>query len=521
MKELSSSNGTNGVTSHSASEEKTNGGRRQPHPSGSASKKVIRTEAFDQPVILQQTSLWSRAIVWTIVGVTTFGVAWASLAKIEEAIPATGKLEPQGRVQEIQAPVGGVIQEIYVEDGQRVEQGDLLVRLDSTAALAQQQSLEEIRQSLQQENRFYRAQLLGVPLSGPEAVALDVPPEMLSLTANRIALVSENQLYLSQLQGGDGANLSPAQRARLRAIQVEADSRANAAQLEVSQVERQLNEVEIQLAAGRENLQINQQILADVTPLVEEGGLARLQYVRQQQEVLNSRSEVDRLIQEQARLQLAIAQAQQQLQNTVAVSSTDMLNRIAENDKRIAEIDGQLNKAIVENDKRISELESQLSQTELNLQYQELRAPVGGIVFDLQAQMQGVVGNTNEPVLKIVPGDSLIAKVFITNQDIGFVEPGMDVDVRIDSFPFSEFGDIHGTLERIGSDALPPSEIRPYYHFPADVRIDDQFLDVNGRELPLQSGMSISVNIKVRERSVISIFTDLFVRKVESLKTTR
>ncbi|HHP7243500.1 MAG TPA: hemolysin D, partial [Elainellaceae cyanobacterium] len=71
------------------------------------------------------------------------------------------------------------------------------------------------------------------------------------------------------------------------------------------------------------------------------------------------------------------------------------------------------------------------------------------------------------------------------------------------------------------SDALPPDEIRPFYTFPTKIQLDQQSLVINGKEVNLQSGMSISTNIKTRERRVITIFTDLFVRKLESLKNTR
>ncbi|WP_239124776.1 HlyD family efflux transporter periplasmic adaptor subunit [Leptolyngbya sp. CCY15150] len=485
--------------------------------------RAIRTEDdFDQPVILQQTARWSHAIIWGIVGVTTFTVLWAAFARVEEAVPATGKLEPQGAVQDVQAPVNGVVQEILVEDGDRVQQGDVLMRLDTRASNAQLESLQEVKTSLEQENRFYRAQLGNLPLDSEDVLDLDLSPEVLSLTESRSTLIAENQLYGSLLTGStDGATFSPAQAFRLQALQAEASSRISASQLEVAQLERQLQESNIQLQAARSNLRTNETILNDITPLFEEGGIARLQYTRQVQDVDNSQAEVDRLEIEQERLQFAIAQGQEQFQNAVAISNTDILNRIAENDKRISEINSQLNKAIVENEKRISEIESQLSQTELNLQYQEIRAPIDGIVFDLQAQPQGVVGNTVEPVLKLVPSDELLARVFITNRDIGFVSTGMDVDVRVDSFPFSEFGDIKGEVVWIGSDALPPDQIRQFYSFPATVRLDQQELIIRGNGVPLQSGMSVSANIRTRSRTVLSIFTDLFVRKVESVTTSR
>ncbi|MBD2460992.1 HlyD family efflux transporter periplasmic adaptor subunit [Oscillatoria sp. FACHB-1407] len=491
-----------------------------------ASNKLVRAEAFDQPVILQQTSLWSRSIVYGIVGVTIFVLGWAYFARIEEAVPATGKLEPQDRVQEVQAPVGGVIEEILVEDGQQVKEGDVLIRFDTTAAAAQQRSLQQIRSSLLQENNFYRSQLSGVNAPVPEGAGLTLPPEMLALTSNRATLIAENQIFRAQLTGSsNGAGLTPEQQARLQSGLLETQSAAAAARLEVSQLQRQLSQTQVQLSTARATLEIDQGIIADIRPLVEEGGLARIQYLRQQQEVMNGQAEVDRLTQEQQRLQFAIAQAGEKYQNTVALSQNNVLARLSENEKRLAEIDSQLNKAIVENEKRLAEIDSQLSETELTLRYQELRAPVNGTVFDLQAKGTGFVANTSEPILKIVPTDALVAEVYITNQDIGFVREGMPVDVRIDSFPFSEFGDVKGTVTNIGSDALPPDQINPYYRFPAQITLEQQFLRVgegrDAQDVQLQSGMSVTANIITRDRTVLSIFTDLFSRRIESLKTVR
>jgi HlyD family secretion protein len=95
--------------------------------------------------------------------------------------------------------------------------------------------------------------------------------------------------------------------------------------------------------------------------------------------------------------------------------------------------------------------------------------------------------------------------------------------VRIDSFPFSEFGDVKGELVGIGSDALPPDEIHRFYRFPAKIKLKKQSLFIKNRKEPLklQTGMSVSVNIRVRDRTVLSIFTDLFSSKADSLKNVR
>ncbi|MBD2616566.1 HlyD family efflux transporter periplasmic adaptor subunit [Nostoc punctiforme FACHB-252] len=447
-------------------------------------------------------------------------IIWASIAKIEEAVSATGKLEPSGATKEVQAPVGGVVKEIFIQDGQTVKAGERLLSLDNTTAKAQLDSLLKIRTSLIQENHFYQSQLKGI--NALDISTLKISSQMIDLTKSRVALVTENQVYRAQLNGrSNKILLTLEQQERLQFNQAELNARVVAAQLEVEQFQRQLQQASIKLATNLDNLGMNQGILDDVTPLMKDGAISRIQFLKQQQEVRNTQSEIDQLTQEKARLQSAIAQARAKLVNTIALSRRDWLNQIAENNKKIAEIDSQLAKALIENNKKIAEIDSQISQTQMNIKYQDINAPVNGTIFELKAHTPGFVVTSSEPILKVVPNDALIAKVYITNKDIGFVKPGMTVDVRIDSFPFSEFGDIKGKLLWIGSDALPPDQIYPFYRFPAKVQLDTQQLVVSERNIALQSGMGVSTNIKIRERTVMSIFTDMFSSSVESLKTVR
>jgi hemolysin D len=301
----------------------------------------------------------------------------------------------------------------------------------------------------------------------------------------------------------------------------EVNSRIASAESEVEQLQKQLQQNQLQLENARKTLTVEKEILDRLELLQKEGGFAEIPVMERRSTVGKQQAEVDVRLEEKLRLELSIAQAKQKLENAKALTDKDLDDRIATNEKQIAEIDSQLNKLIVENEKKIAETDSQLSQTQVNLNYQELRAPVGGTVFDSKPSAPGFVANQTEPILKIVPDDTLVAKVFITNKDIGFVREGMPVDVRIDSFPYSEFGDVKGKLIWIGSDALPPEQIRPFYSFPAKIQLDRQSLVINDKKVPLQSGMSISTNIRVRDRTVMSIFTDLFVDKTDSLKNVR
>ncbi len=482
---------------------------------------------LDRTVVLKQSKTWSRAILWIITGTTTSALTWANFAKIEEAIPATGKLEPQESVRPIQMPVGGVVQSVYVKEGQQVKRGDLLIRLDPTSAQSKLDSLNSVRQDLVAESQFYLAQLRGaspLPLDALASEQATLSPELVNLTKSRATLASESQVFRALIQGSpSGLDSRPESLEKFRAIQLDLDSRVNSATLQVSQLEVQLRQTQIQLATSKNIVAANQNILESFRPLWEEGGISRLQFLKQELEVQNSQSQVARLVEEQMRLKFAISQAAQEKQNLVIAAQKDWLNTISQNQGKIAEIDGQLTKSLVENKKRIAEVDDQIRQAKLTLQYQELRASEDGTIFDLKALSPGFVANSSEPVLKVVPENDLTAKIYISNEDIGFVKPGMKVDVKIDSFPSNEFGDIKGEITWIGADALPPdpAEGRNTYMFPAKIRLDSQSLQVSGKSLTLGSGMSLRANIKVRKRTVMSIFTEQFAQQVESIESTR
>ena len=531
---------------------------------------------FEQTVILRQSPKWSRATIWGVVGVTVFAIAWAAIAKIEQVVPAQGQIQPLGKIQEIQVPTNGVVEKVAVEEGQRVEKGDLLLVLDSTASTSQLDSLTKIRQSLSQENKFYRA-LLNDEIKADnidETIAkLDIPREIAYLTRNRAELKAENDMFQAQL-GSNQVALNAEQQARLRSSQAELRSRVAAAKLEVQQLEKQLNQNQVQLkdnrdqlasakevlaeikqrnqeaiAQAEESLRIERETLQSIEPLVAEGALSKLQsdrqrqevndryasiveqrasgqieYNRQQQQITTLQAEIQRLLEEEQRLRLDIAQSREELLNTTAFSEKDILDKIAENRKRLSEIDSQLNKTIVENDKRIAETASQISSAEQTLKYQTINAPVSGEIFDLRAYPGYVppAGQAAQPVLQIVPDDDLVAEVFITPEDIGFVNKGMKTDVRVSAFPYSEYGDVKGKVSFISKSALEPEPPYDFFRYVAKIELDQPYIMINGKKTPLQSGMSVQANIKVREnRTVLSLFGEKFFTGIDKFKEVR
>ncbi len=493
---------------------------------GGALAKVGRssTLVFESPILLKRSPLWSRLIIWTIVLCAGGAVSAAALAHYEEAVFASGQLEPLGAVKEVQSPVTGVVKTLYVKDGQTVKKGDLLLQLDPKGQRSEAASLQQVKQKLMDETAFYQQQL---ELPTNQAYTLPswgaiAPQEMLSLANSRRALVEETQLFYSQSQGGTSSKMLTAQQQlRLQVGLKEEASRASVTQSAASQLEQQLQQTAIEQASAQTTLETQQTVLSNITALADAGGIAKLEQIKQAEEVQRANAAVNRLKKEQQRLRFAISQAQDQYQNTVSLSQRDILDKIAVNEKRLAEIDSQFAKAVVENQKQIVELDNRIAQAQFTMQDQSVRSPADGVIFDMKAKSAGFVTKASEPILKLVPSDSLVAKVFISNKDIGFIHSGMQVDVRVDSFPFSEYGDIKGTLVSVGSDALPPTEVRPFYSFPAKVVLESQSLKTQGKILSLQSGMSISINIKTRSRNVMSLFTEQFTNQVEGVKHLR
>jgi len=357
-------------------------------------------------VLLQQSPRLARTVTWILMGGATFGVLWLALAQTDEVVIASGKLEPIGDVKTVQMPQGGVLEQMLVKDGERVKQGQILLRLDSETSRDREKGLGLTISAKQQEFKFKQEELKRI-LQGNTA----------ELRLARQTLVLDRQI-LQRLQTLKAAGAS--------------------AEVEVHQRRSKVQE--------------------DI------GKLSTLQADRQRQTALFS----------------------QQLQALRA---------------------------------ELADLNSKLTESRVNNRYQAIRSPVDGVVFDLKPTGPGFVGQGSEPVMKIVPFNALKAKVEVESAKIGFVRVGQSVDLSIDSFPASDFGVVSGRVKTIGSDALPPDQLKQTYRFPVEVQLGSQALRLkSGQLLPLQVGMSLTANIKLRKVTYLQLLLSDFKDKTDSLK---
>ena len=367
-------------------------------------ERSIQSDSED--VVLRQSRFWARSISWALMGVTGFGLAWLALAKTEEIVTAPGKLEPLGVVKDVQMPVGGVVEQVLVKEGQRVRKGQLLLRLDTEATVDRKASVEKTIDYKEQQLRLKQEELTR---------------------------------YLA------------------------------------------VNDTEQEVL--RDGLVLEKEVLSRLDKLNREGATAELQFLQQRNKVQEVEGQLQQAKVERLRQQAVLEQGARELQSNLA------------------------------------DLRSKLIELNVNIRYQAIRSPEAGLVFELKPKSRGFVAETSEPVMKIVPFDRLEARVEVPSKDIGFVQVGKDVDVSIDSFPSSDFGVLQGKVRKIGSDALPPDQLKQFYRFPVDIRLNSQQLRLkNGGSLPLQVGMSLSANVKLRKVTYLQLLLSDFKDKAKSLQ---
>ena len=403
-------------------DKKTPGGKLVKQARSALQSRI--TTISDQDTVLQQSGFWMKAVTWSLIGTTAIGIGWLAIARTEEVVVATGKLDPIGNVKNVRIPPGGVVEAILVKNGQRVSKGEALIRLD------QESSSEKLK----------------------------------SLSKS----VEEKSTQIGQKQ----------QQLQLKKLERERTGELNREQL----------------ATTRANLQLQQEILNRLASLASEGGVKDIEFLQQRNKV-------------------------QELKGELTKRELDGRRQINQIDQQIEQLNAEL--AGLRSER--AQLNANLTEIRVTNKNETLRAPVDGIVFDLKLNNPGFISQamSSEVMLKVVPFNSLEADVMIPSNKIGFVRQGQPADISIDSFPASDFGVLEGTVESVGSDALPPDpqQMRQEYTYPAVITLKSQQLKLkSGKELPLQVGMSLTANIKLRSVSYLQLLLNTFQSKTDSLR---
>ncbi len=428
-----------------------------------ATERALR--AFLPSVLeIQETppSPAGRAILWVVVALFALGTVWACVGEIDIVSVARGKVIPGDRVKAIQALDIAKVEHIYVREGQRVSAGDPLIRLDATAARAdsirigtellavrrQQRRHERFSEFLRSAPGLLREQATG-------ALSEDLLPD--TDIAERKLLQRQMQEYLAE-----------------RSVM--------ASRIAAKRFEKRRSEALVE--RYRRTLPLIDEQTRAMARLHQENLASRTQYLELEKQRIELESEL--------RAELARVE---ELEALIRESESETVRVEASARKQSLEQQAQLARDI-------SALQQELIKAQRRLQRQLLNAPVSGTVQQLQAHTIGGVVQPAQVLMHIVPEDTPPEiEALVLNRDIGFVDEGQLVQVKVDTFDFTKYGVIEGRLQQVSEDAIPTDELDLAY--PVNVAIEQHWIQVGAKRVTLSPGMTVSVEIHTGKRRLI------------------
>lgn len=373
----------------------------------------------------------------------TVALAWSMIGKVDVIATASGKVIPTGNVKLIQPIELGYVRAIHVHNGQHVAAGQLLVELDSTLAGADADAASSGLLTAQVTGARNAALLAHLEGRSAQFIAPPgTPPEIAATQAQFI------RTAIAEFEG---------ERASLYQRRAQHQADLAAAEAEIAKLERTLPLVDQQLAARKE--------------LAERGYFSRLKLLEYEQ--------------------LRVEHLQNlEVQRANAARARAL---IGETEAQIAQLRGTFGRTAVaslsESQDKSGIAREEVTKSARRREFQQLKAPVAGIVQQLAISTIGGVVQPAQALMVIVPdGAPAVVEANILNRDIGFVRVGQPVRVKLEAFPFTDYGTVPGVVETISRDAIDTSQ-------PNSPQRDEK-----GR--PIQQGLVYAAHIRLLHRSI-------------------
>jgi hemolysin D len=428
-----------------------------------------------------------RAIGLTIIVLFCLALGWASFGKIDIVASAPGKIIATGRTKTIQPFETGVVRAIHVRDGTAVKAGDVLIELDSTMNEAERNHLRSDLISAQLDVARLRAALS----DSADPLAEFHPPE-----GAPAALVAMQRQFLISQAAERQAKLAALDRQRAQKEAERATIAATIAKLDAT-------------------IPILQQRVDIRKGLADKELVSKITYLETLHQLIDQQE--DRKVQ-QSRYQEAEAAL-------AAIIETRAQTE--------AEFHRTLSSDLVEAERKARGLSEDLIKAEQRTKFQTLTAPVDGVVQQLAIHTIGGVVTPAQALMVVVPEEShLEIEAMISNRDIGFVRPGQDAEIKVDTFTFTRYGLLHGKVLSISRDAItrdkpqdkPNEKGAPgadnassepkgqELSYAARVSLDRTQMQIDDNLVNLGLGMAATVEIKTGERSVLSYILSPILR---------
>jgi adhesin transport system membrane fusion protein len=410
----------------------------------------------------------ARSMLWMTILFVITAVAWAGMAEIDEVTKGVGKVIPSRQIQVVQNLEGGIVSEIMIREGQIVDPGQVLLRIDDTRFSSTFREREVSRSALEARAARLRAEAEGMEF---------IPPEGLTEAS---VVARERALFVSQHQ--------------------ELVSQVTVLERQLQQKRQEVQELNSRLAG----LRANQKLLIDelnlTKPLVAKGAVSEVEVIRLERKAVEVRTEINATRLAIPRIESALEEIESRIESTRIAfrnEAREELNAVA------AELASMTESSVA--------LEDRVKRT-------LVRAPVHGTVNRLLVNTVGGVVQPGSDLVEIVPlEDTLLVEAQIRPADIAFLRPGLPATVKISAYDFLIYGGLDAELEHISADTIVDDSGESFYLI--RVRTQKNYLGTEEEPLPTIPGMLAQVDILTGKKTILHYIMKPVLRaRVEALR---
>lgn len=433
-------------------------------------------------------------IIWLLFSLVLAILLWSIFGKIDQIVIARGIIVPEEKVAKIQSLETGKVSELLVEEGQKVKEGQLLVKLDPNLKEIDKQSVEANLNKLLGEKLAIESISQNKSLTIPEDLSL-TDSEIKALENYRDAEINSYQLQLASLE-----EQKKSTNQKLSDLQNESEKiDTNIDTLKVQQSEQMSR-----LKATEGELQQIKEKLSNLS----DGAVV-------QKDEINSLSKQDSELKSYySSYADSIEQIKLQLEKAATLKAQYKNNRelltsnLEEIESRInvlkSQRESQLSQLLIEKETEIQKFQADLNRTSKSMETGEIKASSSGVINNLSDFNKGSIISPGQVLMEIVPSEAaLFVKADVLNKDVGSIKNGQSAEVKVDAFPPRTYGTLTGNITNISANSVVNKQLGMVFR--TEVSLENNKALSNKKGVFLQSGMEVTVEIKTGKKSIIEV----------------
>jgi adhesin transport system membrane fusion protein len=396
-----------------------------------------------------------RLVAGLICALIAAFLVWANFAELEEVAIAEGEVIPQGQIKVIQHLEGGIIEQIFVREGDTVAPGDPLVQLDITSARTNKEELEVGLDGLLLQRARLEAEAEGEAPAFPGDIVARRPEQA----------ARERRAFEGR-------------RREMKSTVGVLNEQSRQRQSEIQQLKEEHKAAENNLELARQQYEISSRLIVD-------GLVSKVDHLRSEQDVEELVGKLEVLGPAVRRAQGALAEARERVREVELGFRREALEQLSQNERDVARIRETLTKAT-----------DQQRRTQIT-------SPIEGVVKSLRFNTIGGVVRPGDPIMEIVPtSDKLIIEAKLDPRDVGYVRVGQAAVVKLSTYDFARYGGLEGTVIYLSADSYTMPDGRTYFRVQAET--DKTYLGAEPGDLPIRPGMMATVDIHTGRKAVIT-----------------